>query len=214
MQANLPSLQSTPVVLIRQKRELAELFGFETRNKYSIEQEDGQIIAFAAEQQKGILGLFLRQILGHWRRFHFTIFGSDRTPVLTARHPFRFFFQRMELFTGHTSESGTQLGAIQQRFGILNRKMDLLDARGEALFHLRSPLWRIWTFTVYQAGRTDPQECAVIRKKWGGLLKEAFLDADSFRIEYKDPGLTQEHRLLLIAAGLFLDLQYFEKKAN
>jgi len=214
MHISLTSLQTAPAVMIRQKRELAELFGFETRNKYSIESEDGTIIAYAAEQQKGLLGLVLRQFLGHWRRFHFTIFGPDRTPVLTARHPFRFFFQRMELFTGATPEGGAPIGAIQQRFGILHRKMDLLDARGQALFQLRSPIWRIWTFNIYFSDRPNGPECAVIRKKWGGFLKEAFLDADSFRVEYKDPDLTTEHRLLLIAAGLFLDLQYFEKKAQ
>jgi hypothetical protein len=213
-------LQSVNSVLIRQKREMAELFGFETRNKYSIELENGEVIAFAAEQQKGILGMLLRQVLGHWRRFHFTIFNRDRAAVLTARHPFRFFFQRMELESVSSTGGPMRLGAIQQRFGILYRKVDIEDSRGEVIFAIRSPLWRLWTFTVHRAeatgltGATPSIECARIQKKWGGILKEVFLDADSFRIEFLDGSLSNEQRLLLLATGLFLDLKYFERKAG
>lgn len=208
------ALQSAKSILIRQKRELAELFGFETRNKYSIELESGVVIAFAAEQQKGIFGMVLRQVLGHWRRFHFTIFNQDRVPVLTALHPFRFFFQRMELWSGAGREQSVRLGAIQQRLGILHRNVDLEDARGEVMFRIRAPLWRFWTFKVWRSDSSGEVECARIQKKWGGLLKEMFLDADSFRIEFLDEALTNDQRLLITATGLFLDLKYFEQKAG
>ena len=207
-------LMAVKTVLIRKKRELAELFGFETRNKYSIELESGDVIAFAAEQQKGLLGMLLRQFLGHWRRFHFTIFNRERAAVLTARHPFRFFFQRMELESGANPGGGSRVGAIQQRFGILNRIVDIEDSRGEVIFQIRSPLWRFWTFTVYRADARGETECARILKKWGGLLKEVFLDADSFRVDFLDESLSNDQRLLLIASGIFLDLKYFEEKAG
>jgi hypothetical protein len=212
---SLPEIQSVPSLLIRQKREMVELFGFETRNKYSIETESGQVIGFAAEQQKGVLGFLFRQFLGHWRRFHFTVFDSNRTPVLRAQHPFRFFFQRMELFEKRANGAEVSLGALQQRFGILKRKIDIEDPNGNTLLRIESPLWRIWTFPVYinQNGAVGP-EVAVISKKWGGLLKEAFLDADTFRVEFKQVGLTETQRTLILAAGIFVDLQYFEQKAN
>ena len=202
-------------LIIRQRRELAELLGFETRNKYSIETETGETIAFAAEQQKGLLGFILRQFLGHWRRFHFTIFDRDRAPVLHAVHPFRFFFQRMELFAGDPEQSGSQkLGAIQQRFAIFSKKFDLEDPNGQVILQMRSPFFRIWTFPVYTVQPGPPQEVARISKKWGGLIREAFTDADQFKIEYLYSTLSPEHRMLLLAAGLFIDLQYFERKAG
>ena len=43
---------------------------------------------------------------------------------MTARHPFRLFFQRLEVF----DEAGVFVGAIQQRFSILTKRFDVQDA--------------------------------------------------------------------------------------
>jgi hypothetical protein len=43
-------------LMVRQRFEAAELFGFESRNKYDIVSESGAQVAFAAEQQKGFMG--------------------------------------------------------------------------------------------------------------------------------------------------------------
>ncbi|MES2768742.1 MAG: phospholipid scramblase-related protein [Bdellovibrionota bacterium] len=56
-------LANLRTVLVTQVHELGEWFGFETRNKYQIMNKDQVIIGYAAEQQKGILGLILRQYL-------------------------------------------------------------------------------------------------------------------------------------------------------
>ena len=73
------ALLQLSTLIVRQRAELAELLGFETRNKYSIEGEQGQALAFAAEQQKGTLGFLLRQFLGHWRSFEIQFFDPLRT---------------------------------------------------------------------------------------------------------------------------------------
>jgi uncharacterized protein YxjI len=193
-------------LIVQQKRELAELIGIETRNKYAIEAEDGAPIAYAAEQQKGILGILLRQILGHWRTFEIAFFGPDRQPLMTAVHPFRFFFQRLEVSTA----DGRSLGAIQQRFAFLHKKFDVQSSDGRVLMTVASPFWRIWTFAFERMGR----EVARIEKKWGGLLSEAFTDKDRFRVQFADSSVTGDERMLLLAAALFIDLVYFEKKAS
>jgi len=203
------ALSSQSTIILRQTRELAELFGFETRNKYSIELESGLSVGFAAEQGKGFLGLLMRQLLGHWRTFTILIFDSTRQPLLRAEHPFRFLFQRLEI---HEHASGAKIGALQQRFAILSKKFDFEGPNGEIVFEVRSPLWRIWTFPVRRPGQS--RDTAVVEKKWSGLLREAFTDQDRFRIRFDDPALTAEEQKLILAAGLFIDLLYFEKKAN
>lgn len=198
-------LATESALIIKQKRELGELLGFETRNKYAIETPSGQLVGYAAEQQKGLLGFLFRQLLGHWRRFNFHIFDANRNRIAQALHPFRWIFQRLELY----SSEGEFLGALQQRFSILSKRFDLEGPQGETLAEVRSPIWKIWTFEFMSGGVM----IAKVQKKWSGLLKEAFLDADNFRVEF-GTGLSPEHRLLLVAAGLFIDLQYFEKKAR
>jgi hypothetical protein len=74
---------------------------------------------------------------------------------------------------------------------------------------MESPIWKIWTFPFIRDGR----EVAMLRKRWGGLLTEALLDKDMFTIEF-NKDLTYREKALIIAAGLFVDLQFFESKAG
>ncbi len=195
-----------PVLLVEQRRELAELIGFETRNKYVISTEGGVMVAYAAEQQKGWLGFLMRQFIGHWRTFDISIYDPSRNPVLVAHHPFRWFFQRLEVSTAE----GRPLGALQKRFAWLAKRFDIEDEAGAVRMTVSSPLLSIWTFPFKKGSRS----VAVVAKKWGGLLTEGFTDKDRFRVEFQDPRLNQEERLLILAAALFIDLQYFERKAG
>ena len=200
------TLSKATILKIRQIRELAELFGFESVNKFSIETEDGRQIAFAAEEGRGVLGWLLRQFLGHWRTFSIVIVDPQGREILRAKHPFRFYFQSLEV----RGPSGEMYGAMQQRFSILSKRFDVEDATGSVVMTVNSPLLRLWTFPVLKGA----QQVACVKKRWGGLLKEAFLDADTFAIELTDETLTFQERALLVAAGIFIDLQYFERKAR
>lgn len=201
------TLASSSALVIKQKKELAELFGFETRNKYELQTSQGEVFGFAAEQQKGSLGFLVRQFLGHWRTFDIQIFDKLRNPMMTVHHPFRFYFQSVEV----KDQNGTYLGRMEQRFSFFSKKFEVLDAQGRKILSVSSPLWKLWTFSFTRNGK----ELASIKKKWGGLLKEAFVDADTFLLEFKaGDRLNLEERKLLLAAALFIDLQYFEAKAN
>ncbi|MGQ0505811.1 MAG: phospholipid scramblase-related protein [Myxococcaceae bacterium] len=197
--------QTASELYVRQQRELAELFGFETRNKYAISTPDQQQVAFAAEQEKGLLGAIFRQVLGHWRTFEITFFGPDRQPLFRAVHPFRFFFQRLEVY----GTEGRPLGAIQQRFAWLRKSFDVEGPNGQTLFVMRAPIFSIWKFPFFR----DEREVAIIEKKWSGALSEMFTDKDNFRVRFNAP-LSLVERVLILAAAIFVDLQYFERKAS
>lgn len=202
----IDGLAGESLYIVRQRTELAEMLGFEARNKYEILRRDGQPLCYAAEQQKGLGGMVMRQLLGHFRTFDVQIFTPDRRPVLKAHHPFRWLFQRLEVEDG----SGRRLGALQQRFAVFSKRFDLEDGSGQVVATVSSPLWRPWTFSFQREGR----EVAVIRKRWSGALKELITDADNFVVEVLDPTLPPEHRALLLCGAIFVDLQYFEKKAG
>lgn len=189
-----------------QRKELTEvLLGVETRNKYELREPSGQVVGFAAEQGKGFLALIARSFLGHWRTFDIDVFDAARALLLRAHHPFRFFFQRLEVFDAQ----GQLLGALQQRWAFFSKRFDVLDAGGRVLLEMRSGLFRVWTFPFFRGA----QEVARIEKKWSGFVVEAFTDADRFRLAFGGQVSPAERRLLL-AAALFVDLQYFEKTAG
>jgi uncharacterized protein YxjI len=193
-------------LFVRQRFELAEMFGFETRNRYEVVSEGGAQVAYAAEQQKGFLGFLFRQSLGHWRTFDIRFFTPERVPFMTARHPFRFFFQRLEVY----DEAGVLVGAIQRRFSILTKRFDVQDAIGNVIMEVSSPFWRLWTFPFVARGA----EVACVRKKWSGLLAEAFTDKDNFAVDFGTDTLGENERRLILAAALYIDLMYFENKAS
>ena len=65
---------------------------------------------------------------------------------------------------------------------------------------------KMWTFTINE----DSREVAVITKRWSGLGKEMFSDADRFQLQFpqvKDP----VHRQILLGALFLIDLKHFEK---
>ncbi len=199
-------LDAAAGLVVAQQKELAELFGVETRNQYQIRTLAGEQLGFAAEQSTGILGFFARQWLGHWRTFEIWIVDAFSQPVLVARHPFRWFFQRLEVST----PAGRPLGAVQRRWSIFAKRFDVEDDRGSVLLVVSSPIWRPWTFTFERSG----QAVATIRKRWSGALKEMFTDADNFSVELTPGPLSWVERRLLLAAAIFIDLMFFEQKAD
>ena len=193
-------------ITVCQVHELFEWFGFETRNKYQILDENNQLIAYAAEQQKGFLGFIFRQYLGHWRRFDVHFFGPARDLLMIGHHPFRWFFQRMEL----TDKNGMYIGAMQLRFSLFHKRFDVEDSSHNVIMEVASPIWRFWTFTFMRGTKRIGE----VKKRWSGLISETFTDKDNFTIEFADPYMQENEKKLLIAASIFIDLQYFEKKAS
>jgi hypothetical protein len=199
------TLVSQPEVFVRQRHELGEFFGFETRNKYEILTKAGQSAGFAAEQQKGFLGFILRQFLGHWRSFEIHVYDEQRQEVLLVKHPFRWYFERLEVY----KKTGELLGSLERRFSILSKSFDVHGADEKLLMTVRSPIWRIWTFRFMRREK----EVAIIEKKWSGLFSEAITDRDNFRVGFT-PELNVVERALILCAALFVDLRYFERKAR
>lgn len=201
------SLNNSRELRVRQRKELAELFGFETRNKYEIKNEHDTVIGFAAEQGKGFGAALGRHFLGHWRRFEIFIFDNTKQMVLRLEHPFNFLFQRIEVYDA----SGKHYGAIQQRFALLRKRFDVEASDGmRVLLKVVSPIFSPWTFTFYK----NDQPVAVVKKRWSGFFKEMMTDADNFSVLFEAPSLTPEERGLILASAMFIDVNYFEKKAD
>ena len=104
---------------IRQRVEVGELLGYESRNKYEITMLNGGNFGFAAEEGGGLSSILLRQILGHWRRFGIQFYNHERQSVFHASHPFRWFFHRLEV----KEPSGKLIGLLQKRFSIFTKKI-------------------------------------------------------------------------------------------
>lgn len=192
-------------VLIHQTKEWGEiLLGFESKNRFELKAEDGQRLGYAAEEAKGIGQWFLRNLLGSCRKATVHVYDDKGQKVGRGEKPFRWFFHRMEVFDGDQ-----KVGAVQRKWAWFQRIFAIENRAGQEVMELKSPFFHPWTFTLAFQGT----KAGVIRKKWGGLLKEWFTDADVFGLEV-EPHIPVEVRKLLLVATFLVDFTCFENNQS
>jgi uncharacterized protein YxjI len=187
----------------QRKRWLEILISFEMKNAYDVYDQTQAAVLRVQEQGKGFVSFIKRIFLGPLRPFeaHVVDATSGQT-LLELRRPFRFIFHRLEVRT----PMGEKVGAIQRRWSWLRRIYVVEDATGHVIADLFGPILRPWTFEL----RIDEQVQGMIQKRWSGLLKEAFTDADNFGVELggvRDANL----KALAFAATVLIDVVHFER---
>lgn len=195
----MSNLAEVDTLVVSQKKEWGEIFtGFETRNSYTVLDASGTPLFAAAEEGGSILG---RWFLKSLRPFQIHVRTMEGQPVLRAQRPFRFFFHEISVHDG----AGQHLGTIKRRWTWLRRKYSVLDASGQEVFELFGPILHPWTFEIRQGEQT----LGKITKKWSGLLKEAYTDADNFGITMPADWDVRT-KALFLGAVFLIDFVHFE----
>ena len=83
----------------------------------------------------------------------------------------------------------------------------MFDNSGQEIFKLFGPILHPWTFNILK----DGNEIGKITKKWSGLGKEAFTDADNFGVTFPID-LPLEQKSILLGAVFLIDFVHFEDK--
>jgi uncharacterized protein YxjI len=202
--SHLPVLVRAPALVIRQQREMLEVFtDFETKNRYVVSLPDGQPALYAAENGGGAWDFITRSFLKSKRPFTMRLVDPAGAVVLQLERPWTWFFSEIHVSDGQ----GQRLGMIDQRFAFFARRFAVLDPSGHELAELHGPFFRPWTFRVMQGDA----EVGRITKQWSGLLREAFTNADTFGVEL-GPSMDPRLRSLVLAATFLIDFLYFEDR--
>src|SRR5690606_15330785 len=135
------------------------------------------------------------------RPMHIKVWNQARTEILDIERPFHFFFSDMTV-----KSEGRLIGHIKQRFGIINKKYDITDEHDRVFARIRSPLWRLWTFKIFDS---RDNEKGIITKKWSGFLREIFTDEDKFMVEFQK--FSAKEKALIFSTAITIDLDYFEE---
>jgi uncharacterized protein YxjI len=179
------------------------LTNFEQRNQYDVTDVMHRSVGAVVEQGSGFFAAVVRILAGSHRPFEITVFDSNNQEVLEFSRQFFFLFSDMEV----KGPLGQPYGRIRRRFAVLRRLYDLEDKHGRVFARINSPLFKIWTFPIKDdSGR----ELAVISKKWSGMGKEMFTDADNFGVDFGNHPWTAEQRAVIFAAAIAVDFDFFE----
>ncbi len=198
----MDALASLSGVQIRQHKEWGEILtGMETRNRYTVLDPAGGELYTAEEEGSGIMALLTRTMLKNLRPFTITIAAPDGREVLSVRRPFRFYFHQVDVYAA----DGMLIGTVRRRFSLLRRLYTVLNRAGQERFELFGPILHPWTFEIRQNG----ERVGEIVKKWSGLGKEMFTDADNFGIQFPADwpvGL----KAVFLGATFLIDFVHFE----
>ena len=202
------ALQQERTLFIQQKKNWVEIIvDFETANRYAIMDESQNILGMIAEEGGGFITTIKRMIFRSHRGFDAKVVDNAGKILLSLTRSFFFFFSDLWV----TSET-RPVGSVHRRFGIIYKKYDLRDATGQTFATIKSPIWRLWTFPI--SDTRGLLQGAEVTKRWGGLLKEAFTDADTFKVDFGNGPLTPQQRAILFAAAISIDFDFFEKNQH
>jgi len=186
---------------IKQQVEELEIFtGFETRNKYRILDQTGKDLFFAYEESK----FFSRQFLKTIRPLKLIIINKNKQPELIIERGF--FIIRPHYII--KLPNGQVIGHVKKKRWWSIYTLDVYDGQENLKFTCSPQLPKHpWTYDV----TTNNSKVALIQKRWSGIGKEFYTDADNFSIDLgsiKDNNL----KILLISAVFAIDLTRFERK--
>lgn len=189
---------------VRQRKRWVEiLLSLEMKNAYDVIGPDDMPVLRVEEQGEGFASFLKRIFLGPFRWFDTHVLDvGTREVALTLHRPFRFIFHQLEV----RAPDGTRLGTIQRRWSWIRRIYSILDPEGREVAMLFGPVFRPWTFEVQVGGAVR----GMIQKRWSGLAKEMFTDADNFRIELEQIE-DDQLRALVFAATVLIDVVHFER---
>ncbi len=205
------SLAQADRLVVRQKRNVLETFtGLEARGRFAVYTEQGGFTAGFAEHGEGAGAFLARWFLKANRPFTMGLYPSEHAsqPLLILRRPWRWFFAHLELSEAAT---GRVIGRVQQRFAWFKKRLDVQSPDGRVIARLTGPLLKPWTIFVEVGPESNPREVGRIEKKWGGFLKEAFTDADTFLVTLPPPTDLQLRQLVL-ASAVLVDFLWFEHR--
>ena len=180
------------------------ILGFEGANKYQILDENANLLGYVAEVTRGFWDMMIRIFMKSHRPFQAVVFNADGEQVMEFSRPFFWFFSSLYVTAGDSP-----LGEVHRRFALFRKKYNLIDFENTGFAKIFAGIFRIWTFDVLSA---EEEKVGTITKKWGGLLKECFTDADRFLVQLEGPGLefTLEQRAVLLGTAISIDFDFFE----
>jgi uncharacterized protein YxjI len=186
---------------VKQEVERLEAWtGIETANQYTVRDGSGRAVLDVIEESDSAGQILGRLFLKSARPFTLQLGTTGGALALTMERPFRLWFHEISV---HDAQ-GRLLGSVEREFAIVNKRYRVKSAGGES-YEIYGPLFRPWTFKILAQGA----ECGQISKKWGGLVRESFTDADRFGVQLP-PGIGVELKAVFLAAVFLIDFVHFE----
>jgi uncharacterized protein YxjI len=185
-------LLSQPALVINQKMKL-----FELRNEFAILDGNGERIGSVTQVNQSLLTKLLRIFSDADVMLPVTLEVSDAagTPVLHIHKPW------FRITAKVSRPDGQPIGDVAKQIRLGKTRFAMRDAAGIEVGSVIAENWRARDFRIEDRNGI---EVARISKKWRGLARELFTDADTYAVELP-PTLSDPLRSLAAATALAID---------
>lgn len=214
--AGLEYLAQIDQLMIKQVVELFEMFtGFETSNKYKVQNTMGQEVYKAVEKSD----FCSKQCCGPNRAFEILLGDNLNRQVISAKREFTCTICPCFSSCRHTLEVTSPLtnetfGFVKQNFFCCTPSFSIYDANMTEIFQMTGPCVTCGcTDRVFEITDLNGTKCGAITKKWTGFLKESYTDADNFNVTFP-LDLDVKLKAVIVGATFLVDFMFFEQAAN
>jgi len=203
----LESMLNARQFVVKQKKEMMEIFaGWERNNRFEIYSETGQLVYFAAEDTSEMsLCMF-----GENRPFCIRVFDNQRRQAVVLNANVDCCTQQVFVQV----PEGQVVAMIDKEFAFMTPSFFIKNNAGVVVFKIKSPMSA--AFGSFGDVKFDilagDQQTVVgqISKQWGGFLREALTDADTFGLTLPaDMDVTW--KAVLLAALFHIDFTFYEQ---
>jgi len=131
-----------------------------------------------------------------------------------------FCFQVLQVHAGAASANpGAYLGYVRENYSFFVPVLSIFDADDNEIYRIVGECCGCanYSFNIFDQAHlnsdNDADSCGVIQRRWAGISKELFGDADNFFVTFP-VSATPAHRALFLGATFLIDFLYFARKNN
>ncbi|KAK6731004.1 hypothetical protein RB195_007461 [Necator americanus] len=218
--SGLEYLTMVDKIIIQQIHEVVEVItGFETRNKYALRNANGEQVYYAFEESE----CCERLCCGPGRGFTMHVVDNFGREVLRIQRPFRCCgrgcYGLLAGVPGCGSECtiesppGYVIGTVEQRATFCASSFVVKDNKDEVILRIDGPCCCLLCGCQdkeFPVTLPSDEHIGFITKKWGGVLREMFTDADIFGVTFPI-NLDVRAKAALLGATFLIDFMEFEQ---
>lgn len=200
MENNIPEFFETNEYFIDQK---VNYFKFES--EYKVFNEKGTQIGFI--RQRVSFGHKLLRIFAGIKAmmpFLLEITDMQGNNVAIIKKGWTWFMSEITVLNEHHQI----LGIIKQKWSFLKPKFIIMDSTRSKIAEIKGD-WKAWNFYINQP---DGSPIGTINKKWGGVMKEVFTDADKYNVSIKEEYQENTDKIVIVSTAITIDMVLKESK--
>lgn len=131
------------------------------------------------------------------------IIDKNETVLFSLKKGVQFFTTKVTI----TDSADNTVGFFKSKPFSFRSRFHVFDSSEQMVAEVKGD-WKGWNFKFIGKNQN---EIGTVTKKWAGIGKELFTSADNYMITINDESTNEAKSMLLLAAGLAVDIVYKEK---